>query len=412
MNILKLTEPVFVGESFMQQTEFLIVGAGIVGLTIARELVAQGADKITILEKESALGAHASGRNSGVLHAGIYYPPNTLKAQLCLKGNLLLQEYCEEKNLPLIKTGKVIVARTEAELPTLMQLYERAKENGARVDIIDEQQLATVEPNAKTHKIALYSHYTAIVDNKAILKSLQQDLLASGKVDILFNTKLESLINDFTAKTNKGDIQFKQFINTAGAYADKIAHLFNVGKEYYFIPFKGIYKKLIPEKSHLVNGNIYPVPNLGNPFLGVHFTKNINGDAYVGPTAIPAFGRENYGLLQGIDKEAIQIIKNEILLYFSNPEFRKVSHDEPKKYLPSYFYNDAKKLVKELQPEWLVPAAKVGIRPQLISLKEKKLMMDFLVVKERHSLHVLNAISPAFTSSMAFAEYLVAQYLK
>ena len=394
----------------MQQTEFLIIGAGIVGLTLARELLKNGADKIIIIEKEPVLGAHASGRNSGVLHAGIYYPPNTLKAQLCLKGNLLLQAYCEQKQLPLIKSGKVIVARTAEELPTLMQLYERAKQNGAKVEIIDEQQLATIEPNAKTHKIALYSHYTALVDNKAILNALMQDLLQSGKVEILFNTKLEKLNDDFTAQTSQGDIQFKQFINAAGAYADKVAHLFGVGKEYYFIPFKGIYKKLIPEKSHLVNGNIYPVPNLGNPFLGVHFTKNINGDAYVGPTAIPAFGRENYGMLQGIDKEAVQIIKNEMLLYFSNPEFRKVAHEEPKKYLSQYFYRDAKKLVKDLRPEWLLPAAKVGIRPQLISLQEKKLMMDFLVIKERHSLHILNAISPAFTSSMAFAAYVLQHY--
>lgn len=396
----------------MQQTEFLIVGAGIVGLTIARELLAHSVDKIIILEKESQLGAHASGRNSGVLHAGIYYPPNTLKAELCLKGNLLLQAYCEEKKLPLIKTGKVIVARNESELPTLKQLFERAQQNGAKVEMLDEQQLVTIEPNAKTCGQALYSHYTAIVDNKAILKSLQQDLLATGKVQICFETQLINLKDDFTARTTKGEIQFKQFINTAGAYADKIAHLFDVSKEYYFIPFKGIYKKLIPEKSHLVNGNIYPVPNLGNPFLGVHFTKNINGDAYVGPTAIPAFGRENYGLMRGMDKEALHIIKNQMLLYFTNAEFRKVSHEEPKKYISNYFYCDAKKLVKELQPAWLKPTAKVGIRPQLISLKEKKLMMDFLVVKERHSLHILNAISPAFTSSMAFAAYVVNKYLK
>ena len=228
---------------------------------------------------------------------------------------------------------------------------------------------------------------------------------------MLYQAPFQSLKDEFTANTPQGCIRFKQFINTAGAYADTVAHHFGVGKEYYFIPFKGIYHKLAANKSHLVNGNIYPVPNLGNPFLGVHFTKNIHGDVYVGPTAIPAFGRENYGLLQGIDREMPKILMSEIMLYFTNAEFRKVAWEEPKKYLPSYFFGDAKKLVKELERDWMVRAPKVGIRPQLISLKDKKLLMDFLIVKEKHSLHVLNAISPAFTSSMAFAQYLIREYL-
>lgn len=396
----------------MHEAEFLIVGAGIVGITLARELLEQGADKIIIMEKEAGLGFHASGRNSGVLHAGIYYPPHTLKAQLCLKGNLLLQEYCTKKGLPLLKAGKVIVARNQNELPTLLHLHDQAKENGAKVELIDETQLVSIEPNAKTFQKALYSHYTAMVDNKAILNSLYQDLLQTQRVSFLFNAELKKLKDEFTAESSQGDIRFKQFVNTAGAYADKVAHLFNVGKEYYFIPFKGIYQKLKPEKAHLVNGNIYPVPNLENPFLGVHFTRNIHGDVYVGPTAIPAFGRENYGILQGIDKEMLNIIKNEIILYCSNPLFRKVAHEEPKKYIAKYFYRDARRLVKELQPDWLTRATKVGIRPQLINVQDKKLMMDFLVVQEKHSLHVLNAISPAFTSSMAFAKYIVQTYLR
>lgn len=395
----------------MHESEFLIVGAGIVGLALAKVLVEQGAAKVLILEKESGLGFHASGRNSGVLHAGIYYPPHTLKAQLCLKGNLLLQDYCARNHLPLLKTGKVIVARNAEELPVLLQLYERAQQNGAKVEMIDEAQLARIEPNAKTYQQALYSHYTAVVDNKAILAALQEELIQSKRVTFLFNTKLQTLDDEFTANTSRGKVRFKQFINTAGAHADTVAHLFGVGKEYYFIPFKGMYQKLIAQKAHLVNGNIYPVPNLENPFLGVHFTKNIHGDAYVGPTAIPAFGRENYGILQGIDREMLKIICSEIVLYCVNVEFRKVALEEPKKYIAAYFYRDAKKLVKELQPEWLQPAAKVGIRPQLVSLRDKKLMLDFLVIKERHSLHILNAISPAFTSSLAFANYIFQQYI-
>lgn len=393
-----------------QTTEFLIVGGGIVALTLARELIANGVDRIIILEKEPALGLHASGRNSGVLHAGIYYPPETLKAQLCLKGNLMMQEYCETHKLPLIHAGKVIVAKNADELSSLITLYERAKQNGAKVELIDDVSLSKLEPLALTYEKALFSHYTAIIDNKAVLTTLHQELTRTGKVEIQFDTAFMHTISDHVAQTTKGTIHYQQLINSAGAYADKIAHAFGIAREYYFLPFKGIYKKLIPEKAHLVNGNIYPVPNLHNPFLGVHFTKNIQGDVYVGPTAIPAFGRENYGLLQGIDSEAWHILKTQLQLFLSNPQFRHVALEEPKKYVSSCFFNDAKKLVKTLEKGWLTSTNKVGIRPQLIDMNKKELMMDFFAIKEDHTLHILNAISPAFTSSMAFAKYIMNQY--
>lgn len=394
-----------------KSVDYLIIGGGIVGLTLARELLQKGAENILIIEKESQLGMHASGRNSGVLHAGIYYPPDTLKAQLCLKGNLLLQDYCREKNLNLLHTGKVVVARNEKEIPMVETLYHRALQNGAKVDLIDENQLSKIEPNARTCQKALYSHYTTLVNNKQILESFYDDLKKSGKVSIQFDTAFVKPIDDFTIATTKDQIGYKQLINVAGAFADKVAHAFGTGKSYYLIPFKGIYKKLIKEKSYLVNGNIYPVPDLQNPFLGVHFTRNLSGDVYIGPTAIPAFGRENYGFLQGMDREAFKILAHQTKLFFINPKFRRVALEEPKKYLASYFYNDAKKLVKELQKNWIVPTQKVGIRPQLINIDTKELMMDFLIEKENHTLHILNAISPAFTSSIAFAKYIVQHYL-
>lgn len=396
----------------MIETEFLIVGAGIIGLTLARELISQGVSKIILIEKESGLGFHASGRNSGVLHAGIYYPPHTLKAKICLQGNLLLQEFCQQKKLPLKQCGKVIVARNKAELPMLNQLLNQARLNGAKVDLIDEVELAKHEPHAKTYCSALYSHYTALVNNKSILKALEEELEQTGKVQLLFQTEFKTIQGEKVAVTKQGKIQFDYLVNTAGAYADKVAHCFGLAKEYYFIPFKGIYQKLIPEKSHLVNGNIYPIPNLENPFLGVHFSKDIDGNTYIGPTAIPAFGRENYGYLKGIDHELPRIIFNELLMCWFNKQFRKVAWEESKKYFKRYVFQDARQLVKQLELQWLMKSRKVGLRPQLMSLKDKKLMMDFLVIKDKHTLHILNAISPAFTSSMFFAKYIVKEYLQ
>ncbi|MBI5050846.1 MAG: L-2-hydroxyglutarate oxidase [Nitrospirae bacterium] len=391
--------------------DFLICGAGIIGLTIARELVKKGYENIIIIEKEDSIGRHASGRNSGVLHAGIYYTPDSLRAKSCLAGNITMKEYCREKGLSISETGKVIVAKDDNEVATLKELYLRALKNGARVELIDERQLEAIEPNAKTCGIALYSYDTAVVDPKAVLNSLYDELVFSEKVNILLGAKFNGLKSSNTVYTNKGKVSFNIFINTAGAYSDKVAHVFGVGLNYRLIPFKGIYRKLKNNESYNIKGNIYPVPDLRNPFLGVHFTKNINGEIYLGPTAIPAFGRENYGIIEGIDIEAVDILWREAILFLMNSGFRTVSLTEPKKYIHKYFFEDASRLAKSLRSEDIIASEKVGIRPQLVDWNKKQLVMDFVVVKDGNSIHVLNATSPAFTSSMAFAEFVVREYI-
>lgn len=395
----------------LHQAEVLICGGGILGLTIARELLARGADDIVILEKEEEIGKHASGRNSGVLHAGIYYPAHSLKAKLCLRGNRLMKQYCREKGLPLRETGKVVVAKHEGELESLKMLHATAGVNGAAVELIDERQLEQYEPYAKTHALALYSRDTAIVDPQAILNSLIQDLLASGKVKILTGTICTGLKGTRTAATSRGPVQFKSFINAAGAHSDTVAHFFGLARQFRLIPFKGTYKRLKPDRAFLVRGNIYPVPDLRNPFLGVHLTRGIHDVVYAGPTAIPAFGRENYRFLQNLNAESARILLNDVLLLMVNPKFRNVAMTEPRKYFASYFFRDAKSLVKGLRPGDLEPCGKVGIRPQLVDWARKELVMDFVVLQDQESLHILNAISPAFTSSMAFASYVVDEYL-
>ncbi len=395
-----------------KKANFLICGGGIIGITIARELMNRGYDNIVLIEKEEEVGLHASGRNSGVLHAGIYYSSDSLKAKSCLKGNFLMREYCKEKGLPILETGKVIVAKNENEIKTIDELYKRAINNGAKVDKIDEKQLLDIEPNAKTCGVALYSHYTAVVDPKKILKTLVDDLATSPEISILMDTKFKGIKGSSTAITSSGEIEFNTFINAAGAYSDRIAHAFGVGLQYKLIPFKGIYRRLKKEKAHMVRGNIYPVPDIRNPFLGVHYTRGISGDVYLGPTAIPAFGRENYGIFTGMDFEAIEIITREAILLFADPKFRELALIEPRKYYFPYFFRDAKSLVKSIDPEDVVSSDKAGIRPQLIDWANKELVMDFKVLKDGDSVHVLNAISPAFTSSFDFARFVVEEYIK
>ena len=394
----------------MYSAEIVICGAGIIGLTIARELIATGVSDIIIFEKEDGLGYHASGRNSGVLHAGIYYDPGTLKAQMCLKGNERMQAYCEEHNLPLFKSGKVIVTREEAELETLDELERRATANGGTVEMIDAQQLAEIEPNAKTVERALYSPRTAVVDPKAILKKMREELEQTGKVRFFFGTRFLSAGKNFV-KTNQGDIGYDLFINAAGSFSDKVAQAFGIAENYRLLPFKGIYHVLKKPAAEKIRGSIYPVPNIKNPFLGVHFTRSVHGDVYVGPTAIPAFGRENYGILKGIDSEFLQIIWRDFEMFLENKKFRGVALEEPRKYLFKYFFRDAEKLVKHIVPNDMASSPKVGIRPQLIDMDTKEMVMDFLVEKHENTVHVLNSISPAFTSSMYFAELVVKDFV-
>ncbi len=394
----------------IDRASVLIVGGGIIGLTIARELAAAGRGDVVVVEKEPELGRHASGRNSGVLHAGIYYAPDSLKARSCLRGNLLMRAYCKERGLPLLECGKVIVARTEEEQPVLEELHRRAVANGAEVEFVDERALADLEPNARTAGRALFSRLTAVVDPRAVLASLRRDLEATGRVRVVTGCAFEGLAAPRTAATSVGPIGYERLVNAAGAHCDRVARHFGVGAHYRLVPFKGLYRKLRAGADFVVRGNIYPVPDIRNPFLGVHFTRSVHGDVYVGPTAIPAFGRENYGLLAGIDAEAPRIAGIDARLFVANPKFRSVALTEPRKYVARFFDRDAARLVRRFDRSLFERAAKVGIRPQLVDWRTKELVMDFVVEAKDESVHVLNPISPAFTSSMDLARSIVREH--
>lgn len=393
--------------------DFVIIGAGIVGLAIARELKTRyPQSQIIILEKESELGKHASGRNSGVLHSGIYYPEGTLKAKVCAQGSREMAAYCDQYHLPIARLGKVILPINAGDNEQLDLLYHRAKSNGATIEIIDQQQLKDLEPEAYTITgRAIYSPNTAVVDPKSILAHLAQQLQEQG-VKILFNQVFMQVNEDKTSlKTPTETINFNHLFNTAGLYADRVAQAFGIGKKYTILPFKGLYYKLDPSSGLKINSNIYPVPDLRVPFLGVHFTKKINGDVYLGPTAIPAFGRENYTGLEGLNlTDTAQILLTLIQQYVNNKQgFRQLFYQESPRLFKAYFTQAAQKLVPKLKPEHLQPSNYVGMRAQLFDTEKQELVMDFLIEQGQNSTHILNAISPAFTSAFSFARLVLDQ---
>jgi L-2-hydroxyglutarate oxidase len=397
--------------------DWLIVGGGIVGLSIAKSLKKSfPSQSIIIIEKESQIGAHASGRNSGVLHAGIYYPPHTLKARLCVEGRRLMTEYCDEKGLKIAKIGKIIIPTSPEEESEVKNLYSNAENNRVRVELIDGDAVRKLEPDAFSNcSTALLSLDTAVVSPKEILAQLEADLKQLG-VQFLFDSIVnpEAINPDNKSVAVNGTlISYGYFINAAGTFADRVAHRFQVGMEYQIFPFRGSYYQLNPSSKIKIKRNIYPVPDKKVPFLGVHFTPSAYGDIFIGPTAFPAFGREHYKGIEGIDFSCtFSTMKPLAALYLSNRQgFRNLVNSEMKRLFKFNFLSSAQKLIPSIKDEDIIPCKKRGIRAQLYDRSKKEIVMDFAVKSAPNSLHILNAISPAFTCGLSFADYLVKEFL-
>lgn len=388
--------------------DFVIVGAGIVGLTVASEIAKRNPKAtLAILEKESAPGMHASGRNSGVMHCGIYYGNDTLKAKVCAEGARRMVAFAEAEGIAVNRCGKVILASSEDQLPTVEKLMGNARDNNIPAERIDDQQLKEIEPFAASGPAAIYCPSTAVIDGSAVLQRIKDKLELHG-VTFFFNCAFQGQNGKGCIQTTQGEIRYGFLINCAGAYADTVAKAYGLANEYALVPFKGIYWKLSKSANSKVRANIYPVPDVSMPFLGVHLTRVISGDVYVGPTAIPAFGRENYGIMQGVSLTESAAIGYQLAgMYLRNENnFRKLAHLEMGKYSKQNFLEAARKLMPSLTEDDMVPTTKAGIRPQLINTKTRKLEMDYILANTDDSLHVLNAISPAFTGSWAFAELI------
>ncbi len=389
-------------------TDFLIIGGGIVGLTIARELlVRHPAASITLLEKEMAVAMHGSGRNSGVLHSGFYYTADSLKAKFCRLGNAAMRIYCEEHHLKTNPCQKLVVATNDAQIEDLHALKRRGDANHVVVELISEQQARAIEPRVRTHGLALYSPNTVTVDPLQICQHMRGQLETAG-VRILLGHPYQQRLDGNRIRAGNAIFNAGMIINSAGLYADKIARDFGFCQDYTILPFKGIYLKYSGPDRPLTT-NIYPVPNLKNPFLGVHFTITAHGDIKIGPTAIPAFWRENYkGIANFKASEMADIVKWQAVLFARNAfGFRRLAFEEMRKYSKRHLVSLAMNMVNGIDPTKFTTWSLPGIRAQLLNTKTLALVQDFTVEGDHKSLHVLNAISPAFTCSIPFAASVV-----
>ena len=393
----------------MNNTDFLIIGGGVIGLSIARVLKKRFSDsRVTLIEKEKGLGFHGSGRNSGVLHAGFYYSSDSLKAKFTRTGNQRLTEYCESRGLKINKCGKLVVAKNEEELQRFNELLERGKKNGVPLQCLTEVEAREIEPRVKTFEKALYSPSTATIDPLEVIMAMQKDAEDEG-VDIHLGTGyLQAQGN--RVSTSSGSYEARMVINAGGLYADKIAMDFGFSRKYRILPFKGLYLNS-DEPPGSLRTNIYPVPDLRNPFLGTHFTVTVAGKTKIGPTALPALWREQYqGMKNLCWSEVLEILARQCGLFISsNFNFKALACEEIRKRSRPHLVALASSLAEGVELNNYRTWGKPGIRAQLINIEERKLEMDFVIEGDQDSIHVLNAVSPAFTCALPFAEYVCDQ---
>jgi L-2-hydroxyglutarate oxidase len=391
-----------------ETVDVAVVGGGIVGLALADAWLSRNpSDRVLVLDKELALALHASGRCSGVLHAGFYYAPDSIKAQMTRSGNQKLREFCHERGVPIVEAGKVVVTKSYEEIPRLEVLYNQGIINGCTLEMIDEKQLAEIEPLARTHGKALWSPLTAVSSPVGVTESLGQRVRERGGV-IRLGAQVTKAGPGWVEVNGNERINAGHIINAAGLYADRIAHWFDVGMDYQMLPFKGLYWYGNWPKGKMKR-HVYPVPDPRNPFLGVHTTVTVDGAVKLGPTAIPAFWREDYGKFSDIN------LRESLAIAGLFPKFLTSKHhnvpglirSEFPKYLQRNLVKQAQALVPSVRAKDFKTKGRPGVRAQLLHVPTGKLEMDFVVEPGNKSTHILNAVSPAWTSALAVGEYVV-----
>ena len=393
-----------------KEFDYIVIGAGIVGISLGLAILERSPEKkVLIIDKESKPGVHASGRNSGVLHAGFYYSPNSLKAKFCRLGNLELKNFCKENNIPILETGKVVVCQSKSDVSKLEDLFRRGVANGVDIEILDETELDKIEPAAKTIDKFIWSPTTAVGNPKLVISQLAEKFIKSGgKFQFNCSAKLVSANDQVLIETIYGTYSAASIINSAGAYAANLARQVNVGNQYACLPFLGAYKK-----SKLVDSNprrlVYPVPNPINPFLGVHTTNTLNGEIKIGPTAFPVIGKEQYTLSNGFNgSEFLEFYKAAKALFKSDSvDLIGLAREEFVKLFTKPLLNKTNKLTNSLNSNKQWSKYPAGIRAQIINLETKTIEMDYIVQSDKNVVHILNAVSPGWTSAIPFTRWVV-----
>ena len=381
--------------------DFVIIGGGIIGTATAMALQRESDYKILIIEAEDKLAAHQTGNNSGVIHSGLYYKPGSIKAKSCIEGRELLFNFCEKHNINFERCGKVVVATTDDELKPLQYLYERGIANGLEgIKKLKKEEINEYEPHVVGLK-GLFIPQTGIVDFACVTNTYAQIIkLAGGEIET--NCKFLSLsdsLDELLINSTKGEIRTKFLINCSGLYSDRIAKLCGVEPGLQIIPFRGEYYKLIKEKEHLVNNLVYPVPDPMFPFLGVHFSRMINGGVEAGPNAVLAFKREGYSHKDFSITDVAKMLSYTGFLKMVMKYYKIGLGEFHRSLSKQAFVKALKKLIPEIEHTDLVIGG-AGVRAQALG-PSGNLIDDFRIIEAARMIHVLNAPSPAATASLS-----------
>jgi (S)-2-hydroxyglutarate dehydrogenase len=384
--------------------DFAVIGGGIVGLSTARALLERhpGA-RLLVLEKERGWARHQTGHNSGVIHSGIYYEPGSLKARFCREGARALVEFCQERGIDHEICGKVIAAVEPDELPLLDDLYERGLKNSIEVEKIGPEELREIEPHA-SGLAALKVPSTGIVDFAKVAEAFAAIVKENGG-QLRTGTEVKSISETGGAvvmRADRGAFRARRLVNCAGLHSDRVARLCGVEPRTKIVPFRGEYYELRPERRYLVKNLIYPVPNPGFPFLGVHFTRSIDGIVEAGPNAVLGFAREGYKKTDFDFRDFIEQLTYPALWRLARKNWRTGIGEIHRSFSKKAFVGGLKKLVPEIEEEDVVPIA-AGVRAQALK-EDGALVDDFLIEEGKDSVHVLNAPSPAATASIPIGE--------
>ncbi|MBV6621567.1 MAG: L-2-hydroxyglutarate oxidase [Rivularia sp. (in: Bacteria)] len=389
--------------------DFAIIGGGIVGLSTGMALVKRYPKaRILVLEKENQVAFHQTGNNSGVIHSGIYYKPGSFKAKFSREGCRSMVEFCKEHGIDHEVCGKVIVATSPQELPRLENLYKRGLENGLDVKRITSEEVKEKEPHVAS-VAGIWVSSTGIVNYKQVCQKYAEIIQKQGS-EIKFNTKVEKIVasgKNQVLETNNGSFETRFVINCAGLYSDRVAKLGNVNPQAKIVPFRGEYYELTPEKRHLVKGLIYPVPNPDFPFLGVHFTRMIDGTVHAGPNAVLSLKREGYKKTDFNLRDFAEVMSYAGFWKLAAKHSDEGIKEIIRSFSKAAFVKSLQQLIPEVRSEDVVPTH-AGVRAQAL-MNNGKLVDDFLIVKGQNSVHVCNAPSPAATSSIEIGKAVAAE---